>query len=43
MEKIIRIDNLIFEYTQGEEETPIKAINKVSLEIEKGSFTAIIG
>ncbi|MEY8299062.1 MAG: energy-coupling factor transporter ATPase [Emergencia timonensis] len=43
MEKIIRIDNLIFEYTQGEEETPIKAINKISLEIEKGSFTAIIG
>lgn len=43
MEKIIRIENLIFEYTQGEEEEPVRAINEISLEIEKGSFTAVIG
>lgn len=43
MENIIKIENLTFEYAQGEEETPVKAINEVSLEIEKGSFTAIIG
>lgn len=43
MENIIKIENLTFEYAQGEEETPVKAINEVSLKIEKGSFTAIIG
>lgn len=44
MENIIRIENLIFEYMTGaEEETPVRAIDDISLEIEKGSFTAIIG
>lgn len=43
MEKMIRIENLIFEYTQGEDETPVRAIDDISLEIERGSFTAIIG
>lgn len=43
MEKMIRIENLIFEYTQGEDETPLRAIDDISLEIERGSFTAIIG
>ena len=43
MEHIIRIENLHFEYSHGEDEPAITAINKVSLEVEKGSFTAIIG
>ncbi len=43
MENIIRIENLIFEYRHDDEEPPIRAINDVSLQITKGSFTAIIG
>lgn len=43
MENIIRINNLIFEYSHGEEEPTIRAINDVSFAIERGSFTAIIG
>lgn len=43
MENIIRIENLIFEYSHGEEEPAIRAIDDVSFNIEKGSFTAIIG
>lgn len=43
MEKIIRINNLIFEYPQEEDKEVLRAIDGVSLDIEKGSFTAIIG
>lgn len=43
MEKIIRIENLEYEYVQEEGKPPLRAIKGVSLEIEKGSFTAIIG
>ena len=43
MENIIRIEELIFEYSHGEDEPTIRAIDDVSLNIEKGSFTAIIG
>lgn len=43
MENIIRIDNLYFQYPHGEDEEPKLAIKGVSLEIEEGSFTAIIG
>lgn len=43
MEKIIRIENLVFEYNTGDDEQPVNAINNISLDIEKGSFTAIIG
>lgn len=43
MEKIITIENLIFEYRQAEGEEPIRALDGVSLEIPEGSFTAIIG
>ena len=43
MEKIIRIENLEFEYTRGEEEEPVHAIKNLSLDIEQGSFTAILG
>lgn len=43
MENIIKIDNLYFQYPHGEDEEPKLAIKGVSLEIEDGSFTAIIG
>ena len=43
MENIIKIDNLFFQYPHGEDEEPKLAIKGVSLEIEEGSFTAIIG
>ena len=41
METFIRIDNLHFTYESGENKT--KALSGVSLEIEEGSFVAIIG
>lgn len=43
MENIIRIENLIFEYMTGENDEKVRAIDDVSLNIERGSFTAIIG
>ncbi len=43
MRNIIKIDNLYFQYPHGEDEEPKLAIKGVSLEIEEGSFTAIIG
>ena len=43
MENIIKIDNIYFQYPHGEDEEPKLAIKGVSLEIEEGSFTAIIG
>lgn len=43
MENIIRIENLIFEYMAGEDDEKVRAIDDVSLNIERGSFTAIIG
>ena len=43
MENIIRIENLIFEYMTGEGDEKVRAIDDVSLSIERGSFTAIIG
>lgn len=43
MENIIKIDNLYFQYPHGEDEEPKLAIKGVSLEIEEGLFTAIIG
>lgn len=42
MDNMIKIDNLIFEYRKEEHEM-IRAIDQVSFEVEKGSFTAIIG
>ncbi len=43
MEKIITIEDLTFEYTKGDGKEVKKALNGVSLEIDEGSFTAIIG
>ena len=42
-DSILKIENLIFEYAQYEDSKPARAVDDVSLEIERGSFTAIIG
>ncbi len=41
--ELIEIDDLEFEYLQDEEQEPIKALKGISLKIEKGSFTAVLG
>ncbi len=43
MSDIITLKNLIFEYTQDDAGEAKRAIDDISLDIEKGSFTAIIG
>ena len=44
MRNIIHIENLTFEYLMSEEdETPVRALNGISLDIEEGSFTAVLG
>ncbi len=43
MENIIRIENLIFDYPREEGKDVLRAIKGISLDIEKGSFTAVIG
>ena len=43
MENIIHIENLIYEYPQEEEKEVLRAIRGISIDIERGSFTAIIG
>lgn len=40
---MIRIEDLVFNYMRDEDQEQVSAINGVSLEIKKGSFTAIIG
>ncbi|MEG0392927.1 MAG: energy-coupling factor transporter ATPase [Anaerovoracaceae bacterium] len=43
MENIIRIENLIFNYSEEGTGALLPAIDDVSISIERGSFTAIIG
>ena len=43
MDSIIRIENLIFEYKKSEDGEAVRAINDISLSVEKGSFTASLG
>lgn len=43
MENIIHIENLIYEYPKEEEKEALRAIKGISLDIKRGSFTAIIG
>src|SRR5665647_2562760 len=43
MDNIIKIDNLIFEYRRDEDQEVIRAVDQVSLNIERGSFVSIIG
>jgi len=40
---MIRIEDLVFEYKREDQLEPVRAVSHVSLEIERGSFTAIIG
>ncbi len=40
---IIRMENVSFEYRMGGDRESVKAIRDLSLSVEKGSFTAIIG
>lgn len=43
MENIIRIEDLIYHYKREDNGEIINAVNHINLEIERGSFTAIIG
>lgn len=43
MNDMIRIEDLVFNYKRDENQEEVSAIKGVSLAIEKGSFTAIIG
>ncbi len=43
LEKIIRVQNVTFEYIREEGSEPVTAMKNVSFEIEAGTFTAIIG
>jgi len=43
MSAIIKIENLSFSYPAEEGQTPHKALDHVNLEIEEGSFVAILG
>ena len=40
---IIKIQNLSFDYTRGTDQETVRAVSDISLEIERGSFTAVIG
>lgn len=40
---MIRIEDLVFEYKREDQLEPVRAVSHVSLEIERGSFTAVIG
>ncbi len=40
---IIKIQNLNFDYTRGTDQETVRALHDISLEIERGSFTAVIG
>lgn len=43
MADFIRVEDLIFEYVKGEDGTAVRAIDGVSFNVERGSFTAVIG
>lgn len=42
-EAVIRIEDLVFEYRRDDDGEVVSAVDHVNLEVEKGSFTAIIG
>ncbi|MDD2190374.1 MAG: energy-coupling factor transporter ATPase [Eubacteriales bacterium] len=43
MDRIIRIEDLVFQYKREDQLEPVKAIDNVNISIKQGSFTAIIG
>ena len=43
MEQIIQVKDLSFEYTNREDQPDLLALDGVNLEIEQGSFVAVLG
>ncbi|WP_130861990.1 energy-coupling factor transporter ATPase [Bacilliculturomica massiliensis] len=43
MEPIIKIEDLVFDYQSDEDGGTVTAVDHVSLDVERGSFTAVIG
>lgn len=43
MDEMIRIEDLVFKYVRDDNQEEVSAIKGVSLSIERGSFTAVIG
>lgn len=43
MSEIVKVEDLVFEYQREEDGAPVKAVNHVSLSLEEGGFTAVIG
>lgn len=43
MNEIIRIDDLVYQYKREDQLEPVYAVNHVSIDVQRGSFTAIIG
>ena len=43
MSAILRVENLSFSYPTEDGKTPSKALDRINLEIEEGSFVAILG
>jgi energy-coupling factor transport system ATP-binding protein len=42
-ETIIKIESLVYKYDSNDHEQPIKAVDGISIDIEEGSFTVILG
>lgn len=43
MDNIIRIEHLLFTYLRDDTEEPVEALRDISLQFERGSFTAVLG
>ena len=43
MAEMIQVEDLVFNYMRDEDQEEISAIKGISLTVEKGSFTAVIG
>jgi energy-coupling factor transport system ATP-binding protein len=43
MDSIIKTENLEFSYNSADDKVPVLVLDKLSLEIEKGTFVAVIG
>ena len=40
---IIKIESLVYEYKKDDQEQPVRAVDDITLDIEEGSFTVILG
>ena len=43
MSKIIKTENLTYSYTAAEGEMPVRVLNGIDVEIESGTFVAVLG